>query len=196
MQSTSATFCITRRYHLKFLLIFKISLFLLYPTVTRKTIAYKIFSYKQALQDLDLKQYLQNPPTCDCSHSPYNYSPSGHVITRDKSIIQHENLRKVISHGPKFMDSIEDYARARAKREEVELDTLSEWVKTIRSLIKRRIHKLKYCVNDRPKSVLIDKGAIKCLSSLHDKYVVVPADRTSYNIVFVCKSYYYECLVK
>ena len=37
---------------------------------------------------------------------------------------------------------------------------------------------------------------MKCLSSLHDKYVVVPADKASNNIVFVCKSYYYECLVK
>ena len=35
-----------------------------------------------------------------------------------------------------------------------------------------------------------------CLSSLHDKYVVVPADKASNNIVFVCKSYYFECLIK
>jgi hypothetical protein len=30
------------------------------------------------------------------------------------------------------------------------------------------------------------------LSSLHDKYVIVPADKASNNIVFVCKSYYFE----
>jgi hypothetical protein len=35
-----------------------------------------------------------------------------------------------------------------------------------------------------------------CLSSLHDKYVIVPADKASNNIVFVCKSYYFECLIK
>jgi hypothetical protein len=33
-------------------------------------------------------------------------------------------------------------------------------------------------------------------SSLHDKYVVVPADKASNNIVFVCKSYYFKCLIK
>jgi hypothetical protein len=38
--------------------------------------------------------------------------------------------------------------------------------------------------------------AVKCLSSLHDKYVIGPADKASNNIVFVCKSYYYECLIK
>ena len=31
---------------------------------------------------------------------------------------------------------------------------------------------------------------------LHDKYVTVPADKASNIIVFVCKSYYYECLIK
>ena len=30
------------------------------------------------------------------------------------------------------------------------------------------------------------------LSSLHDKYFIVPADKASNNIVFVCKSYYFE----
>jgi hypothetical protein len=49
-----------------------------------------------------------------------------------------------------------------------------------------RIHKLKNCVNSRPKSVFKDQEAVKCLSSLHDKYVIVPADKASNNIVFVC----------
>jgi hypothetical protein len=48
----------------------------------------------------------------------------------------------------------------------------------------------------RPKSVFKDQEAVKCLSSLHDKYVIVPADMASNNIVFVCKSYYFECLIK
>ena len=41
---------------------------------------------------------------------------------------------------------------------------------------------------------LKDHEAVKCLSSLHDKYVIVPVDKASNNIVFVCKSYYFECL--
>ena len=52
------------------------------------------------------------------------------------------------------------------------------------------------CVNSRSKSVFKDQEAVKCLSSLHDKYVIVPADKASNNIVFVCKSYYFECLIK
>ena len=69
-------------------------------------------------------------------------------------------------------------------------------VRTIRSLVQGRIHKLKNCVNSRPKSVFKDQEAVKCLSSLHDKYFIVPADKASNNIVFVCKSYYFECIIK
>jgi hypothetical protein len=67
----------------------------------------------------------------------------------------------VISHGPKFrdpqhinwkhnfkiiMDAVEDYARRWIKREvyqDPELESLSDWVRTIRSLVQGRIHKLK-----------------------------------------------------
>jgi hypothetical protein len=55
-----------------------------------------------------------------------------------------------------------------------ELESLSDWVRTIRSLVQGRIHKLKNCVNSRPKSVFKDQEAAKCLSSLHDNYVIVP----------------------
>ena len=33
------------------------------------------------------------------------------------------------------------------------------------------------------------------LQRLHDNFVLVPADKASNNIVFVCKKYYYECLL-
>jgi hypothetical protein len=41
-----------------------------------------------------------------------------------------------------LMDSVEDYARQWAKCEKENLDTLSEWVKSVRSLIHIRIKKL------------------------------------------------------
>jgi hypothetical protein len=97
------------------------------------------------------------------------------------------------------MDAVEDYDRRWIKREvdqDPELEFLPDWVRTIRSLVQGRIRKLKNCVNSRPKSVFKDQEAVKCLSSLHDKYVIVPVDKASNNIVFVCKSYNYECLIK
>jgi hypothetical protein len=84
------------------------------------------------------------------------------------------------------MDAVEDYARRWIKREvdqDPELESLSDWVRTIRSLVQVRIQKLKNCVNSRPTSVFKDQEAVKCLFSLHDRYVIVPEDKASNNIV-------------
>ena len=85
-------------------------------------------------------------------HSYYN--PADHVITGDLKIINNTSLQDVFTKGPKYrepqsinwkhnfrmlMDSVEDYARQWAKREKEDLDTLSEWVKSVRSLIQIRI---------------------------------------------------------
>jgi hypothetical protein len=56
-------------------------------------------------------------------------------------------------------------ARRWTQREEdqdPELESLSEWVITIRSLVQGRIHKLKKCVNSRPKSAFKDQEVVKC----------------------------------
>jgi hypothetical protein len=118
------------------------------------TIASKVFNYKPTLQCLDIEHLLLNPPTCSCSSSPFNYQPVGHVITGDVNIVRHEELMSLILKGPKFrvprsfkwqqnfisiMDYVEDYARRWAKSEKEELDSLSEWVKSIRAILKSRI---------------------------------------------------------
>jgi hypothetical protein len=49
----------------------------------------------------------------------------------------------------KIMDAVEDYVRRKIKREvdqDPELESLSDWVRTIRSLVQYQIHKLKNCV--------------------------------------------------
>jgi hypothetical protein len=53
----------------------------------------KMFNYKEALQDINIEEYLKNPLTCDCFHSPLQYNPSGHVITGDLNIIQRREER-------------------------------------------------------------------------------------------------------
>jgi hypothetical protein len=45
------------------------------------------------------------------------------------------------------MDSVEDYARQWVKREKEDLDTLSEWLKSVNSLIQNRIKKLSYKIS-------------------------------------------------
>ena len=55
------------------------------------SIGRKNFNYKEALQNFSIEEHRKNPLTCDCCHSPFQYNPSGHVITGDLNIIQHES---------------------------------------------------------------------------------------------------------
>jgi len=43
-------------------------------------------------------------------------------------------------------------------------------------------------------SVFKDPGVAETLSIIHNKYVVVSADKASNNIVLFCKKHYIDCL--
>ena len=81
-------------------------------------------------------------------------------------------------------------------REKEEVDTLSEWVKSVRSSILNRIRRLKGSMSTRAPSIFKDPQVAKMLSQLQDKYVIVPVDKAPNNIVFICKHHYFDCLIK
>ena len=66
------------------------------------------------------------------------------------------------------MDAHEEYARRRAKKEDVEVDTLWEWIKSIADVIKRRIRRLKHSVDTRHESIFGYPDVVRDLSRLHD----------------------------
>ena len=94
------------------------------------------------------------------------------------------------------MDACEEYARRWAKKGDVELNTLSEWIKSIGDVLKRRIRRLKHSVNTRHETILIDPDVVTELSRLHENFVIVPADKASNNYTFVCKRYYVDILIE
>ena len=113
------------------------------------------------------------------------YILTGHVITGDLKII-------VFDKGPKYrepksikwkhnfkilMDSFEDYARQWAKREKENLVILSEWVKSVRSLIQIRIKKTQWVYDHSSTPIFKDPNIAKQLSLLHDKYVTLYTDK-------------------
>jgi len=51
-------------------------------------------------------------------------------------------------------------------------------------------------MSTKVRPIFNDKNVVDNLTDLHGKYVVVPAEKASNNIVFVCKTYYTDCLVK
>ncbi|KAK3086825.1 hypothetical protein FSP39_024074 [Pinctada imbricata] len=175
------------------------------------TVASKIYNYKRFLQCIDLSNPSLHPLPCECSSSDFNYSPYGHVITGDLSIVKNDKLRELLKKGPKYresmsftwnqnvkiiMDSCEEYARRWAKKEDVQLDTLSEWIKSIRGLLLSRINRFKSTVNTRFVSIFKDPNVITELTYLQEHYVITPADKASNNYTFTCKKYYFDSLVK
>ena len=94
------------------------------------------------------------------------------------------------------MDSVEKYARRWAKKEDVEVDTLSEWVKSVMSFVNRRVSVLSRTMSRRHESLFDDQDVAAESAEMHEKFVVVPADKASNNIVFVCKTHYINYLIE
>ena len=130
-------------------------------------------------------------------------------MTGDLNIVRNIKLRDLLRKGPKYrepvsyswhqnfdiiMDACEEYARRWAKKEDVEVDTLSEWIKSIADVLKRRIRRLKHSVNTRHESIFSDPDVVRELSRLHENFVIVPADKASNNYTFVCKRHYVSIL--
>ena len=94
------------------------------------------------------------------------------------------------------MDAAEAYARKWAALEEVDVECLSDWLSQVRDKLKSRISHLRSNTNNVNTSSVFDDPSVKaCLDALHDKYVVVPADKASNNIIFVCRQYYIQCII-
>ncbi|KAK3091612.1 hypothetical protein FSP39_021192 [Pinctada imbricata] len=175
------------------------------------TVASKIYNYKRFLQCIDLSNPSLHPLPCECSSSDFNYSPCRHVITGDLIIVENDKLRELLKKGPKYresmsftwkqnvkiiMDSCEEYPRRWAKKEDVQLDTLSEWIKSIRGLLLSRIYRLKSTVNTSFEFIFKDPDIITELTYPQEQYVITPADKASNNYTFTCKQYYFDSLVK
>ena len=69
-------------------------------------------------------------------------------------------------------------------------------MKSVRSLIQIRIKKFSESMSTCSTSIFKDPNVAKHLSLLHDKYVIISADKAPNNLVFVCKSHYIDFLIK
>ena len=171
----------------------------------------KIFNYKTSLQQIDFQRLSQNPLPCSCSGSQFLYAPCGYIVTGDLNILRNDKLRDLLREGPKYrepvsfswhqsfdiiIDACKAYARRWAKKEDVELDTLSELIKSIGDVLKRRIRRLKHSVNTRHESIFNDSDVVTELLRLHENFVIGPADKASNNYTFVYKRYYVDILIE
>jgi hypothetical protein len=132
-----------------------------------------------------------------CSY-PFNYSPAGHVITGDVDIVESEDLKSLIRKVPKLrepqsfrllqnfvsiMNAVEYYVKGWDKREKKELDTFSQWVKSIRRILNFQKLILKHelfillC--------LVNQEVMNEFERLNEENVLVLVHKSGNNIVFV-----------
>ena len=82
------------------------------------------------------------------------------------------------------MDAAEDYARKWIKLEQEDIDSLSEWLKAVRSLILKWMKVFSRSMSANATSVFKDPDVAKTI--IHDKYGV-PTDKAQNNIVLSAK---------
>ena len=84
-----------------------------------------------------------------------------------------------------IMNALDDYSMKWTKNKGVADSALSEWVNAIRHLVECRVYFLHNSMFTRSKTVFENKEIAAKLADIRDKYVV-PADKASNNVVFVC----------
>ena len=95
-----------------------------------------------------------------------------------------------------FLESIDLYAKNWSKREQVDLEYLSEWKDHLEELVTDRISNLKGHF-ESPQCKALDQPDVKdTLHKLHASYVLFPADKAANNVIIVCKKYNIDTLVK
>ena len=120
-------------------------------------------------------------------------------------------LRELLLKGPKYrepqaftrrydfkitMESVEAFAGDWAKQEEVEIDTLSEWVKSVRRILQRRIYMVLGQINNTRQALIYFSWpwCHLCLS-FSTWSICSRACRQAPNN-FVCKYYHYNFLMQ
>ena len=66
-----------------------------------RTIASRVFNFKQVIKELNF-EVGTSQMKCNCSVSPYRYTPAGHVVTGNLNIINNRQVRKLLMKGPKY----------------------------------------------------------------------------------------------
>ena len=170
------------------------------------TIRSKIFNYRQTAEE-----YIEDSEiemNCDCSSSRFVDSHHGHVITGDLNIIESAQLRNIFQKGPGYrerrcinwkiaeksvLEDLDEFINKWGSKNGVTNKCFSEWKCKVTNMIKEKVKRLRK-VSKYEKVSSIFNVCAKELEDLKLKYVLVPVDKASNNIGFICKKYYLQVL--
>ena len=147
---------------------------------------------------------------CDCTRSKFCNEPHGHIITGDLRIVKNRKLKKLLSKGPKYREqntidwdlnldilkkAVDEYVKSWSQREGVHESVLKDWSQTVKFIVRNKIDSLRLREIKSQVHILRDKHVASYFKELHNKYVLVPADKAGNNIIFVCKQFYIKTLM-
>lgn len=164
-----------------------------------KPVRNMIFNYNKIVADLNIDENI--PATCECASSKYCYAQAGHIITGNFDIVKDKRLRTLLSKGPKYRlpslidfdacrsqlaESIQKFSTKWCNREHAEENALTDWKKKVFEIVDKRIEFYKSNTHLLPpKPRLSYRHLKKELQEFHSKFVFVPADKASNNIIII-----------
>ena len=178
-----------------------------------KPIRSKIFNHKKFVQELDIDIFLANPGIypCTCNESDYKDRNHHHVISGDIRIITNNKLRKLVSMGPNYRESVPiDFESARtsiingiedcilkwSSKSNISKTCFSAWKDEIIAKLDTKIIRLKNRIRPRQVKQCLDDPLVKSnLEELHDMFVISPIDKATNNVAFICKRFYATTLL-
>ena len=173
----------------------------------------KLFNYKKFVQSIDVDSFISDSTTlpCTCHSSPFRDEHHDHIITGNLEIVADAKLRKLISKGPKYREPVH-FSCNNAKTEILKgidrcietwsnkgglpIAAFADWKNNIILKMDDRISSLANKRSTLTTSILKDANVNKCLTDLQKNYVIVPIDKASNNVAFICKRYYATVILK
>ena len=171
----------------------------------------KLLNYKKFVgKELDLEVFTNNESSipCKCSSYPSEFVDAnrGHILTGNLQIIKNNKLRKLFCKGPKFREpckidwdkareiihgGIDDYLKVLKAVKKVDISYFENWKCTLFEMMEEKIKTLAQRIKIREvKSVFDDPLSKSELKKLQSDFVIVPIDKASSNVAFVCKRHY------
>ena len=174
----------------------------------------KIFNYSQEVKNFDMDDFLANinSSNCECSNSPFLDKDHGHIVTGNLDIIKDSKLRFLFEQGPNFREqpsntnfgyleknikkSISNCIEKWAIKEGLPIEAFNEWKSKVFNNLSENIKNVKKHRRKTNDEILKDNDALQELGDLKNKYILVPVDKASQNISFICKRFYFTVLLK
>ena len=187
------------------------------PMVTYKLtppISTKFFNFNKFVHNLNLDLFLTNPDSlpCKCNNSPFVDKYHKHMVTGDLRIIKNNALRKLFIKGPKYRE-VRPINLEKAKRcileglhngisswcykTGVDKSFILEWTNNVKVKIDERMSHLTNTLYTNKRVDCLSSPEVKnALDNIHKDFVVVPIDKATGNIAFVCKKFYTSVITR